>query len=96
MSVVTLVVPGSHTDEVRELAVTGSTYDPAAGEVQGATDTLDACLMEVSRVATLCNECDVQLHEGVFKAVGQVRVLHRPCELPRCQAGRGVVWCVCG
>ena len=34
MSVVTLVVPGSLTDEVRELAVTGSTYDPAAGEVR--------------------------------------------------------------
>ena len=74
--------------------------------MEGAGEgALDACLMEVSRVATLCNECDVQLHEGVFKAVGQVRCVVSPCTaaaaplrvqtnpLPRYHGGVEVVSC---
>jgi hypothetical protein len=67
MSVVTLVVPGAREGELRELQVEGSTYDPSAGGVLGASSPLDASLLEVSRVATLCNECDVELKDGVFK-----------------------------
>jgi len=75
MSVVEIVLPGSAPDDLRTYQVSGSTYSSSLGEVVNAPSNLDAGLLELSRVATLCNECQLErleANEGkeVFKVVG--------------------------
>mmetsp|Transcript_13202 Transcript_13202/g.25228 ORF Transcript_13202/g.25228 Transcript_13202/m.25228 type:complete len:1055 (+) Transcript_13202:56-3220(+) len=70
MSVVEVVTPASSKD-IRALHVEGSTYNPKHGGVQQCPSPLDASLLEFARVATLCNDCQVEEKDGQFKAVGQ-------------------------
>ena len=60
MSAVRLVAPGETTASLRSFEVSGHTYDPEGGEVEGRPDVLDEGLAAVARVCALCNDSDLQ------------------------------------
>lgn len=70
MSAVTLVAFGPGSTALRDLEVDGSTFNPDDGVVLGMT-SLDAALVAVAEVCTLCNEAELDIKGGAFRAIGQ-------------------------
>ncbi|KAG6555237.1 hypothetical protein Mapa_003278 [Marchantia paleacea] len=69
MSVVR-IAPMDSVDHVRSYEVTGTTYDPNDGEVNGLPESLDANLRCLGEICSLCNEAGIQLKNGSYCAVG--------------------------
>ena len=71
MSAVRLVAPGETTASLRSFEVSGHTYDPEGGEVEGRPDVLDEGLAAVARVCALCNDSDLQARgQGEYVGIG--------------------------
>ena len=71
MSAVALVKMGARAGELVSYQVTGNTYDPADGEVEGL-DGFDPNLEMFVKVIAMCSEAGIEYkgEEGVFKARG--------------------------
>lgn len=70
MSAVTLVVLGKSAKDIRDLAITGTSFDPDQGEVVGLS-SIDGAVEQVALVCSLCNDSRLIREKGAFKAVGQ-------------------------
>ena len=70
MSAVTLIALGRNDKDIRDLAITGTSFDPDQGEVVGLAK-MDSAIEHVARVCALCNDSRVTKENGAYKAVGQ-------------------------
>ncbi|KAI8104565.1 hypothetical protein M9434_003120 [Picochlorum sp. BPE23] len=70
MSAITLVALGASTTDVRDLKVTGTSFDPDGGEVVGLK-SIDSAVEAVARVCALCNDSRVVVQHDSYKAIGQ-------------------------
>ena len=70
MSAVTLVAMGKNEKDIRDLTITGTSFDPDQGEVVGLAK-MDSAIEQVALVCSLCNDSRIVKEKGVFKAVGQ-------------------------
>ena len=55
---------------VRSYDISGHTYSPDDGKVEGLTGPLDLSLEAVAEVSTLCNESRLEVREGKYVAIG--------------------------
>jgi len=70
MSCVEFVVMGKSPKEIRAHEVTGHTYDPDGGAVDGLEGTLEKGMEALATVCALCNEAKVSYVNGKYTAVG--------------------------
>ncbi len=71
MSAVTLVAFGKAASDLRDFSISGTSFDPDGGEIEGLT-TIDSAVEQVATVCSLCNDSRLVSHHGdAFKAVGQ-------------------------
>eukprot|EP01025_Chloroclados_australasicus_P008335 TRINITY_DN1291_c0_g3_i2.p1 TRINITY_DN1291_c0_g3~~TRINITY_DN1291_c0_g3_i2.p1 ORF type:complete len:1102 (-),score=187.46 TRINITY_DN1291_c0_g3_i2:900-4205(-) len=70
MSAVRMVIPGDGTSkELRKFNVSGSTYNPNEGKVEGL-HVPDRLIEEYAQICSICSESDIELKAGVFKCHG--------------------------
>ncbi|DBA90070.1 TPA: hypothetical protein ACH3X2_004332 [Trebouxia sp. C0005] len=69
MSCVRLIGMGQSADDLRELTVEGTTFDPTTGGVSGLT-SLDRNLEALSEVCAVCNDAHLEFKDGRYHAVG--------------------------
>jgi len=86
----------SSSNLIREIEVTGTTYDPSAGALVALGDAApapaDAALAAAAEVGAACSEATVEWKEGLFRAVGPpteaaLRVLAEKVGLPPAEGG---------
>eukprot|EP00889_Picochlorum_renovo_P002161 jgi/Picre1/29191/NNA_004584.t1 len=70
MSAITLVALGASTTDVRDLKVTGTSFDPDGGEVVGLK-SIDSAVEAVAQVCALCNDSRVVVQHDSYKSIGQ-------------------------